>query len=454
MKKISATIAALSAAVALQAQTLQGPWNGRIELGQHSLPLVMHITSHNGENLCTIDSPDQGAKDIQAVVDYLHNDSIALQVPVIQAAYQGKLQDGLLKGTFTQAGMKFTLNLKPGEYIRERKQTPKTPYPYPVEEVEFVNPTDQARLSGTLTHPLTFGWNKKAPVVLMVTGSGQQNRDEELLGHKPFAVIADFLAKMGIASLRYDDRGFGQSTGSLEGATTRTFQSDAQAGIDFLKADQRFGKVGILGHSEGGLIGYMCAADSSNSRPDFVVSLAGPAVSGYDILIGQNRALLGALPNTLLYADDYCTLLGKVLQHLIDGKSIQDPSAVVQQYRSETGANLPEPALQNLAAVLQSSTPWLKFFLAYNPQEALAHINCPVMAVNGEKDTQVDARINTESLRTHLNPNAAHLIKTYPQLNHLFQTCTTGQVAEYGQIEETISPEVLKEIANWILSLK
>ena len=453
MKKLLFGLLMFIPSTFISGQSLLGTWNGSIQVGPNSLPLVFHISSQNGENKCLMDSPDQGAKGIATTVNFLGSDSIALSVPAIGASYNGKLQDGEIKGKFTQMGMKFTLNLKPGDFIRERKQTPKAPLPYPTEEVTFKNPIDNAALSGTLSYPLTFGLQKKVPVVLFVTGSGQQNRDEELMGHKPFAVIADFLAKMGIASLRYDDRGFGKSTGDLTHATSHTFMTDALAGIEYLKSTDKFSKIGILGHSEGGTIAFMAASEKPQEI-DFIISLAGTTVRGDEVLLKQNEVLLSANPTTALQGTDYCKVLRKIFQHLIDGKSIANAKDIVDTYATEVGNNLPEPALQNLQVVLTSSNPWLNYFLSYNPASAIQKVNCPVMAINGDKDTQVDATINLGTLKQLLPANEKHLIKTYSGLNHLFQHSTTGYANEYAQIEETISPEVLTDISNWIIGLK
>ena len=453
MKTLLLGLFAFIPTVCIDAQSILGTWNGSIQVGPNSLPLVFHVSSQNGKNSCLMDSPDQGAKGIAATVNFLSTDSISLSVSAIGATYNGKLQKGEIKGIFSQMGMKFTLNLKPGDFIRERKQTPKAPLPYPTEEVTFKNPSDNAVLSGTLSHPLTFAMQQKVPVVLFVTGSGQQNRDEELMGHKPFAVIADFLAKMGIASLRYDDRGFGKSTGDLTQATSHTFMTDALAGIEYLKSTGKFGKIGIIGHSEGGTIAFMAASEKANGI-DFIISLAGTAVRGDQILLKQNEVLFSANPATALLGTDYCKVLQKIFQHLIDGKAVTNPKELVANYTQEVGATLPEPVLQNLERVVSSSNPWMNYFLGYDPASAISQITCPVMAVNGEKDTQVDATINLGTLKKLLPTNENHLIKTYTGLNHLFQHCTTGFVNEYAQIEETISPEVLSDIANWIIKLK
>ena len=453
MKTFLISFIALAAASFANAQSLLGDWNGSLKLGAQSLPLVLHISSDNGEKQCMMDSPNQGAKDIPAILDLLSEDSIALRVPSIGAAYCGKLKEGEIRGTFSQRGMKFVLNLKPGNFVRERPQTPQQPLLYPVEEVTFTNETDRAVLSGTLSYPMSCMLQQDVPVVLMVTGSGLQNRDEELMDHKPFAVLADYLAKMGIASLRYDDRGFGQSTGELTHTTSHTFMTDALAGIKYLESTGKFGKIGILGHSEGGTIAFM-AAQACPAKIDFIVSLAGCALRGDKVLLQQNETLLRANPNTALMSADYCKVLNKVFHHLIEGKAMGNAQETVQQYCSEVGANLPVSAQQNLQTVLTTSNPWLNYFLTNDPAPAIAKTTCPVMAINGDKDTQVDAQTHLDAIRQYLPANEKHLIQTYSGLNHLFQHCQTGLVSEYATIDETISPEVLKDIAQWILSIK
>ena len=283
---------------------------------------------------------------------------------------------------------------------QNRPQTPQPPYPYQTEEVSFNNDQAGATFAGTLTVP-----TDAKCVLLMVTGSSLQNRDEELFGHKPFAVIADYLARDGIATLRYDDRGFGESTGSdLENATTRDFAEDAAAGIQWLRQSGRFPKVGILGHSEGGEIAFMLGAEN---LVDFIVSLAGPGVPGDSILLEQNRILYG---------------------ELAAGLTIDD--------------------IRNNPQIQQ--VPWYRYFISYDPQQDLARITCPVMALNGDKDCQVPAAMNLNAICRALPANEHHLFKSYPGLNHLFQHCETGFPNEYGTIEETFSMEVLNDISIWL----
>lgn len=288
--------------------------------------------------------------------------------------------------------------------LRRRPQTPRPPFPYSTEDVTFTNDSAHATLAGTLTMP---HGKEHPPVVLMVTGSGLQNRDEELMGHRPFAVIADYLARHGIASLRYDDRTFGQSTGGdVKNATTRDFAGDAKAGLAWLRQSGRFAKVGILGHSEGGAIAFMLAAEG---LPDFIVSLAGPAVRGDSLLLAQNKALLGALGSLM----------------------------TIEKVRVN---------------VLLAGNAWLRYYIDYDPQPDIARTHCPVMALNGSKDMQVIASQNLPALRRHLPTDSRHLIKEYAGLNHLFQHCQSGHPNEYATIEETIAEEVLQDITRWILS--
>jgi len=308
-----------------------------------------------------------------------------------------------LSGTFTQNGMKLPLELKRGPSKVNRPQAPRPPFPYETAEVVFTNVSDGATLAGTLSIPA----NAKS-VALMVTGSGQQNRDEELFGHKPFAVIADYLARKGIATLRYDDRGTAKSKGgSLKSATTQDFAEDAAAGIAYLRGLGKFSKVGIIGHSEGGSIAYMLGA---RGTVDFIVSLAGPAVKGDVLLLEQNRALLGDVAKGL----------------------------TLEQVRNA-------PTVKGNA--------WFRFFMDYDPQPAIRSVTCPVLALNGEKDRQVVSKLNVPALRRALQANKLSTVKTYPNLNHLFQHCQTGMATEYGEIEETFSEEVIKDISDWILRI-
>lgn len=401
MKNGLVTLMLVATAMTALAQNIRGAWSGELDAGVMKLALVLHV---DNDSTCRLDSPDQGAKDIAGQVAYISADSILVRMPQLVALYGGRLVNGELRGTFVQGLSALPLTLKQGKLARKRPQTPQPPFPYQTEEVTFVNEQAGAALAGTLTMP-----KGATTVLLMVTGSGQQNRDEELFGHKPFAVIADYLTRRGIATLRYDDRATGQSKGGeVKRATTKDFADDALAGIEWLRHSGRFGKVGVLGHSEGGSIAFMLGAQH---KVDLIVCMAGPAVKGDSVLLEQNKALLG-----------------------------------------DAGRNLTLETVRAQVAAMQN--PWYSFFMDYDPQPDIARISCPVMALNGSKDRQVVASQNMEALRRWLPNSRSTVIKEYPGLNHLFQHCRTGMPAEYGEIEDTISEEVLQDMANWLTMLK
>ena len=379
---------------------------GKLNLGPQSLTIILHVNCNaQGEVECILDSPDQGAKGIAVETDYCSSDSISVSLASLALSFQGKLKGDEIVGTFTQ-GQSFPLILKRGEEKLNRPQNPVAPYPYKTEEVAFKNVADGATLVGTLSYPV--GYKKgKTPVVLMVTGSGQENRDEEIFDHKPFLVIADYLARHGVATLRYDDRGFGKSTGGdVEHATTLDFMRDAASGVDFLRTSKQFGKVGILGHSEGGSIAFMLGA---KGKVDFIISMAGIGVKGDTALTAQANKILELTGQSMRFS--------------------------THQYR--------------MNAIIERS-PWLNFFIDYDPSGDISKTLCPVMAINGSRDVQVIPSLNLMGIKAHLKPNSKNIIKEYPSLNHLFQHCKTGNVLEYRMIEETISPEVLEDIVRFI----
>lgn len=391
---------------------LLGSWSGKLKFGAMSLTIVLHLENADGSIKAAIDSPDQGAKGIPAVIEFLSEDSLAVKVESIGMTYRTRLKDGKLDGTFSQSGMSLPLVLMRGVPEIKRPQTPQPPFPYVMEEVTFKNEADSAMFSGTLTWPVGYGKNgkKKPAVVLFVSGSGQQNRDEEIMNHKPFLVVADYLARQGIATLRYDDRATGKSVGGdVKKATTEDFMRDAAAGLEFLRSKKTFSKVGILGHSEGGSIAFMLGA---RRKVDFIVSLAGPTVKGDTLLAEQSN---------------------RILQ--LSGKP----------------ANMTTEKYRQTAAAMKY--PWMEWFIDYDPTDNIRQIRCPVFALNGDRDCQVVSTLCLPILRRLLPASKKHLIKEYPSLNHLFQHCTTGHPDEYSQIEETISAEVLHDIAEWIESL-
>ena len=418
MKKSLLLILFALATLAAQAQVnsttaLLGSWSGELKVGVMSLTLVLNLEQADGYVIVTLDSPDQGAKGIGTYKEYLSDDSIAVKVEMLNVTYRARLKEGKLDGTFTQNGMSFPLVLTKGLAELKRPQQPKPPYPYTTEEVTFKNEADGATLAGTLSYPIGYDpASKKKPfVVLMVSGSGQQNRDEELMGHSPFLVIADYLARHGIATLRYDDRATAASHGGdVKNATSEDFMRDAAAGIEFLRNKKAFKKVGCLGHSEGGLIAFMLA---SRKKVDFIVSLAGPGVKGDTLSAAQSNRMM--------------ELMG------------QPAVMTVEKLRNDSSL---------------TSNPWLRWFIDYDPSDDIRNSRCPVFALNGDRDCQVISSQNLTAIQRLLPRTKKNLVKEYPSLNHLFQHSTTGHPSEYKSIEETISPEVLQDIVEWVDKLK
>lgn len=427
MKALRTLTSVVFAMMAFAATAQEGTWNGELNVMGNKVPLVFNFST----NGCTIDSPSQGVNGIQAEKTVKDDGTIKVKVGMIGATFEGKMTDGEIKGTFVQNGFPLPLTLKPGKLVVKRPQTPVPPFPYKEEAVSFTNA--QYTFNGTLTLPENY--SKNTPVVLMVTGSGQQDRDEELFSHKPFAVIADALARQGIASLRYDDRGWGDKSVNFADFTTDDFRQDAAAAIPLLR--KRFNKVGILGHSEGGTIAMMLAAEG---KADFIVSLAGMAISGKETLIMQNRQAMSAIGLPKETVDSYCNSISKALDEITSGKKANEINIddVPQALKPIT-----------IKALQQADTPYIRHFLTVDVGKLLPKIKCPVLALNGTKDTQVDCDANTTRIEKGLT-NCKHSIKKIDGVNHLFQHCNTGIVTEYQQIEETIAPEVLQEVAKWI----
>lgn len=398
MKRSLITILALAWAVILPAQGVSGTWSGSIKAGETVLELVFNI----GET-SVLDVPAQGAKGIPVTVSENGAINLKLQIPSIGASYEGIRIGNTLTGTFTQMGQQFPLTLTPGAALVKRPQTPKPPYEYDCEEVTFSN--GDIVLHGTLTSPKNA--SAETPAVLLVTGSGWQNRDEEIFDHKPFAVIADALTKAGIAVLRYDDRCEGNAA-EYSKATTEDLKGDAAAGIEFLRG-RGYGSVGLLGHSEGGTIAFMLG---SEGKLDFAVSMAGMAETGERTLLRQ-------------------------LAWMAENAGVTPSEAEAQ-------------ARQMVDMSKASADPWTRFFLTLDPQPYISGVSCPLLALGGEKDRQVFCAENLEVIRTNL-PSAK--VISYPGLNHLFQHCDTGAGTEYYSIEETIAPEVLQDIIAFIKGL-
>lgn len=428
MKNLLITLYILLATT-LIAKGQSGTWYGSIKIQNVTLPVVFHLDKEP-----TMDSPKQNAYGISIQFEATGQEQIIIKIPSIGAIFEGKWRDNLIVGNFTQMGMSFPLTLSKEAPKKNRPQTPTGPFPYIEEEVEFTN--GSATLKGTLTLPQNY--NRETPVLIMITGSGLQNRDEEIFEHKPFAVIADSFARKGIATLRYDDRGYGESIGNVTNCTTEDFKNDALAGISLLR--KRFNKVGILGHSEGGTIAFMLGAEN---RADFIISLAGNVVSGGETLIWQNREILSSAGFSNEIVERYCNLLQKAFDALVNGNEPPTADAV----------DLPESLKQNYSGVIkQIVNPYMRYAISLDVRPLLNQIGCPVLALNGDRDKQVDATTNLSELRKFLPHNHSTRIESIQGVNHLFQHCSTGLPSEYEEIEETFSPKVLDLMIEWITS--
>jgi len=442
-------------------QEITGDWHGLLKAQGMSLRLIFHIENIEGAYKATMDSPDQGANGIPVTSVTLENDQLTLKVAPANIVYNGFVSnDSTIKGKFTQMGSEFPLDLSKKAIEKtklNRPQEPKGELPYVAEEVTFENKEASVTLSGTLTIPDS---TRPFPVAILISGSGPQNRDEEFLTHKPFLVLADYLTRQGIAVLRYDDRGFAQSTGDHNSATSLDFAQDVEAAVQFLKEREEIdeNQIGLIGHSEGGLIAPIVASESKNIA--FIVMLAGPGVSGEEISIQQVKtmgAMAGVTGDRL--ANEVATTKGMidlVKKHYESGDLEEKLKEYLIKKMAEAGEVLQGMNEEEVAQrmIAQVNRPWYHYFIQHQPADYLKKVKCPVLAMNGDKDTQVTVD-NLKPIEQALQEggNQNYLIKEMKGMNHLFQECETGAMTEYTRIEETMSPIALKIISDWILSL-
>lgn len=421
-----------------------GAWQGTLAVGQQRVPLVFHFQDCGPVKLCTIDSPMQGANGIPLTVLHMSADSVAVASEALGAAYSGRVADGKIDGTFSQAGYEVPLTLTRELSLQERRpQTPQPPFTYSTRDTTFLAP-DGARLAGTITIP--EGASARTPIAVLVTGSGKQDRDEELFDHRPFAVIADALARQGIATLRYDDRGAGASEGDFAKADINTNAADAAAALTCARTVFPEGKAGIIGHSEGGTVAFMLAAEG---QPDFIVSLAGMAVSGKETLVAQNRRMLQKMGYDSAKVEISTAAVAAAFDQAIDQtrRGVKEPLDV-DAIIAQIGAEPPAEVMKLLKTNMDSRTESFCLLLATDPRPLLGRITCPVLAINGTLDTQVDCAANLDAIAQGV-PGAT--VMTFAGLNHLLQHATTGDSSEYIEIRETIAPEVLDAISAFIL---
>lgn len=452
-------------AVAQEHKKFIGDWEGVLNAGIE-LRVIFHIRD-NGKNglTTTADSPDQAIFDIPCDTTTVQGAILAIEMKSMNASFSGSLLgDSIINGEFKQ-GVVLPLQLKKGlQPSRERKrlQTPQPPFPYKSEDVEYNNKDKSLRYGATITLPLGSG---PYPTALLITGSGPQNRDEEIMGHKLFAVLADHLTRKGYIVLRVDDRGIGTSTGQFDKATSADFANDVRAGINYLlsrpEVDKK--KIGLIGHSEGGMIAPIVA--SQRKDIDFIVLMAAPGIPIIDLMTEQNAAILrsagisskGVSAYTpvykktitqILHTTDSAATIMQVQKTISDWADTTDPQ-VVKELGLELKENRDEMALTLAKAML---LPWFKYFLAFDPAPYLQKLNSKVLAIAGDKDIQVIASSNLAGITASLKKSKAKNveIRELKGLNHLFQTCKNCTIEEYSQLEETISPVALMVISDWL----
>lgn len=461
MKTLLLVLIAFLTSLSLTAQNITGEWNGALKVQGTQLRLVFTITKTDTGISATMDSPDQGAKGIPTTTTTFDNSILRITIANAKIEYEGTLgNDNIIVGTFKQGGQSFPMNLSKEVIEKEklvRPQEPIKPYSYYAEDITFENKKAGIRLAGTLTLPQKEG---VFPVVILISGSGPQNRDEELLGHKPFLVLADYLTKNGIAVLRYDDRGIASSKGDFKTATTADFATDVEASIAYLKTRKEINKkkIGLIGHSEGGIIAPMVANKSADVA--FIVLLAGTGIQGDKLLLLQQKLIgkvSGVSDEDLLKSE---LTNRKVFDIVNQSNSLEQLKTDLTNYLKQTlkddpNAEKPEGMSDDDLVKLQVNqiaNPWMHYFIKYDPASTLEKVKCPVLALNGEKDLQVPPKENLEAIKKALakGGNKKVTTKELPNLNHLFQECKTGSPNEYATIEQTFSPTALTEILKWI----
>ncbi|MEN6619799.1 MAG: alpha/beta hydrolase [Rikenellaceae bacterium] len=444
----------------LFSQSIEGSWYGVLKIQNIELRLIFNIEKRDTSYYATMDSPDQGAKGIPIQSVSFLNTILKISYPQASMEYSGVHMGDRIIGTFRQAGQSIPMNLtQRAPEGPKRPQEPKKPFEYYTEEVMFKNEKAGITLSGTLSLPSREGF---FPCVILITGSGPQNRDEELMGHKPFLIIADHLTKNGIGVLRFDDRGVGKSGGVFSTATTLDFVSDVEAAVNYLKGRKEIAadKIGLIGHSEGGIVAPLVA----NNREDiaFIILLAGTGVKGSEIILAQQELIAratGVEEEKILKYKDLNQKIFKTIEK--EEKNPELKNILLNLINTTSGGNAPlEVVKQQLD---QLTSPWMLFFLKYDPAIALREVKCPLLAINGDKDLQVPSKVNLKAINDCFSkvgdPDNNFATKTNSDvtileiegLNHLFQEAKTGLPTEYPTIEQTISPKALNIITDWIL---
>jgi len=444
------------------ASGIEGIWEGKLKVPGTELRIVFKISKNpEGTLTATLDSLDQGVTGIPVEEVIFKDNTLRLEVKSAGGIFEGKVSQDFLviEGEWKQSGQTLPLTVKRVDKVVEilRPQEPKKPYPYKEEEVIYENREAGIKLAGTLTLPSK---QDSFPAVLLISGSGPQDRNETVFGHQPFLVLADYLTRQGIAVLRVDDRGVGKSTGDFSQATSEDFAFDVLVGIEYLKTRKEINpkKIGLIGHSEGGIIAPMVAVKSPDVA--FIILMAGTGLTGEEILYLQTGLIskeMGISEKEITKNLQLNNKIFSVIKEEEDNKIAEEKIRQIfmtywEDLSEEEKSRIGNPEDYLKAQIQSLLSPWFRFFLTYNPQPTLSKVKCPVLAINGEKDLQVPPKENLSAIKEALQTggNENFTIKELPGFNHLFQTAQTGVPAEYAQIEETISPEVLKIIGDWI----
>jgi uncharacterized protein len=445
------TIATKPAPKPAKPSDIDGDWLGTLDTSMGKLRLALHIANTDQGLAATVDSLDQNANGIPVTSITRNGTSLKFEMKAIGGSYEGTISTDLtgFAGTWTQLGKSFPLAFKrvksTADLELQRPQNPVKPYPYHEEEVTYENPQAKTKLAATLTVPPGKG---PFPAVLLMAGSGPHDRDESIMGHKPFLVLADYLTRKGIVVLRADKRGVGKSTGDYSQAVMADFAADAQAGVAYLKTRSEVDvhKIGLVGHSEGGVEAPMAAVN--NHDVDFVIMMAGPGVRGDQLLPAQLRLIEQSAGKSSEEIEKDVATQNDVLAAV---EKIKDDTALEKDLREKLAGKVPDEQIEMQVKVV--SSPWFRGLLDYDPTVTLAKLTCPVLAINGEKDLQVPPDQNLPPIRKALaaSGNKNYEVDELPGLNHLFQTAKTGAISEYGEIEETMSPVAMEKVAAWIL---
>lgn len=444
-------------------QDVNGDWYGALNVYGSVLPLEMHIDGNKKDLTGTLDSPSQKSFGMELSELSVKKKMLHFKVAAVNVEYTGIITTDGIEGTFTQNGLDFKLNFtkeKPIPVVATRTQTPAKPYPYTVENVSFKNKEANITLAGTLTLPKE---GNNFPVVVLISGSGAQDRDETMLDHKPFLVLSDYLTRKGIAVLRYDDRGTAESGGDFDGATSYDFANDANAAVEYLMSRSEINKdkIGLIGHSEGGMIAPLVA--TLNDNVDFLVLMAGVGVRGDKLLIKQQELLLASAGQKPKDIETLASINRGAYDIVIATETLDDQKEQLTTYFSEKFEGYPISLVPNgidkegfaELQVASVSNVWMREFMRFTPNIYLEKVKCPVLILNGTKDLQVDATQNVTAIEKALTTggNTTFTTHKFENLNHLFQECKTGDPSEYGKIEQTIAPVVLSTIQTWISSL-